>query len=70
MLTCSSPRVHEGAEPGVPTSERHRRPWTLARLQAHGAELVAEVVRYEDQYRLWHLRGPEGIIVALADSLS
>src|SRR5205807_9682174 len=42
----------------------------LARLQAHGAELVVEVVQYEDQYRLCYLRGPEGIIVALAEPLS
>jgi catechol 2,3-dioxygenase-like lactoylglutathione lyase family enzyme len=42
----------------------------LARLQARGAELVGEVVQYEDQYRLCYLRGPEGIIVALAEPLS
>lgn len=41
----------------------------LARLQVHGAELVGEVVQYEDQYRLCYLRGPEGIIVALAEPL-
>ncbi len=42
----------------------------LARLQAHGAELVGEVVQYEDLYRLCYVRGPEGIIVALAEPLS
>jgi catechol 2,3-dioxygenase-like lactoylglutathione lyase family enzyme len=42
----------------------------LARLQARGAGLVGEVVRYEDSYRLCYLRGPEGIIVALAEPLS
>jgi len=42
----------------------------LARLQARGAELVGEVVQYEDKYRLCYLRGPEGIIVALAEQLS
>ena len=42
----------------------------LARLQAHGAELVGEVVQYEDNYRLCYIRGPEGIIVALAEQLS
>ena len=42
----------------------------LARLQAHGAELVGEVVQYEDKYRLCYVRGPEGIIVALAEPLS
>ena len=42
----------------------------LARLQAHGAELVGEVVQYEDQYRLCYVRGPEGIMIALAEQLS
>ena len=42
----------------------------LARLQAHGAELVGEVVKYEDQYRLCYVRGPEGIVIALAEELS
>ena len=42
----------------------------LARLQAHGAELVGEVVQYEDSYRLCYVRGPEGIMVALAEALS
>jgi catechol 2,3-dioxygenase-like lactoylglutathione lyase family enzyme len=42
----------------------------LARLQDHGAELVGEVVRYEDSYRLCYVRGPEGIMIALAEQLS
>ena len=42
----------------------------LARLQAHGADLVGEVVQYENSYRLCYVRGPEGIIVALAEQLS
>ena len=42
----------------------------VARLRAHGAELVGEVVQYEDKYRLCYVRGPEGIIVALAEQLS
>jgi catechol 2,3-dioxygenase-like lactoylglutathione lyase family enzyme len=42
----------------------------LARLQAHGAELVGEVVQYEDSYVLCYVRGPEGILVALAEPLS
>ena len=42
----------------------------LAGLQAHAAELVGEVVQYEDKYRLCYVRGPEGIIVALAEQLS
>lgn len=43
---------------------------TLARLRAHGAELLGEVARYEDSYRLCYLRGPAGIIVALAEEIS
>ncbi len=42
----------------------------IARLHAHGAELVGEVVQYEDKYRLCYVHGPEGIIVALAQQLS
>jgi catechol 2,3-dioxygenase-like lactoylglutathione lyase family enzyme len=41
----------------------------LNRLQAHGAELIGETVRYEDTYLLCYVRGPEGIIVALAEPL-
>ena len=41
----------------------------LARLRTHGAELVGEVVKYEDSYRLCYVRGPEGIMVALAEPL-
>jgi catechol 2,3-dioxygenase-like lactoylglutathione lyase family enzyme len=41
----------------------------VSRLQAHGAELVGEIVQYEDMYVLCYLRGPEGIIVALAEPL-
>jgi catechol 2,3-dioxygenase-like lactoylglutathione lyase family enzyme len=42
----------------------------IARLRTHGAELVGEVAQYEDVYRLCYLRGPEGIIVGLAEQLS
>ena len=42
---------------------------TVARLSAHGAELVGEVVQYEDKYRLCYMRGPAGIIVSLAEEL-
>ena len=41
----------------------------VARLRAHGAELVGEVVQYEDTYRLCYVCGPEGIIVGLAEQL-
>ena len=42
----------------------------VAGLRARGAELVGEVVQYQDSYRLCYVRGPEGIIVALAEQLS
>ena len=42
----------------------------VTRLQAHGAELIGEVTQYEDVYRLCYMRGPAGIIVALAEPLS
>jgi len=42
----------------------------VARLRSHGAELVGEIAQYEDSYRLCFLRGPEGIIVGLAEQLS
>ena len=43
---------------------------TLARLGTHGAELVSsEVVQYEDAYRLCYIRGPEGILIGLAQEL-
>ena len=41
----------------------------MARMRAHGAELVGEVAQYEDLYRLCYVRGPDGIIVALAEQL-
>ena len=42
----------------------------VARLRSHGAELVGELAQYEDSYRLCFLRGPEGIIIGLAEQLS
>ena len=41
----------------------------VARAVARGAELVGEITQYEDKYRLCYLRGPAGIIVALAEDL-
>lgn len=41
----------------------------LARLQKHGAQLVGEVVQYEDAYRLSYIRGPEGLLIGLAEEL-
>jgi catechol 2,3-dioxygenase-like lactoylglutathione lyase family enzyme len=43
---------------------------TVAGLRARGAALVGEVAQYQDSYRLCYVRGPEGIIVALAEQLS
>jgi catechol 2,3-dioxygenase-like lactoylglutathione lyase family enzyme len=43
---------------------------TLARLQKIGAKLVGEVVKYEELYRLCYVRGPEGILIGLAEELS
>ncbi|MET1033117.1 MAG: VOC family protein [Candidatus Saccharimonadales bacterium] len=43
---------------------------TLARLQKHGAELVGEIVQYEDSYRLCYIRGPEQILIGLAEELN
>lgn len=43
---------------------------TIARLEPHGGKLMGEVVRYEDLYLLAYLRGPQGIIVSLAEPLS
>jgi catechol 2,3-dioxygenase-like lactoylglutathione lyase family enzyme len=42
---------------------------TLARLSKHGAQLVGEVVQYEDAYRLCYIRGPEGLLIGLAEQL-
>jgi len=41
----------------------------VARLRRHGAELVREIAQYEDSYRLCFVRGPEGIIIGLAEQL-
>ena len=43
---------------------------TLARLQKIGAQLVGEVVKYEEMYRLCYIRGPEGILIGLAEQLT
>ena len=42
---------------------------TLTRLQKHGAQLVDEVVQYEEMYRLCYVRGPEGILIGLAEQI-
>jgi predicted enzyme related to lactoylglutathione lyase len=43
---------------------------TLERLRRQGAELVGEVVQYKDAYRLCYIRGPEGLLVGLAQELN
>jgi hypothetical protein len=45
-------------------------PSSLDQLRAHGAELLGEVAQYESIFRLCYLRGPAGIIVALAEQIS
>ena len=42
---------------------------TLVRLVKHGAKLVGEVVQYENMYRLCYIRGPEGILIGIAEQL-
>jgi catechol 2,3-dioxygenase-like lactoylglutathione lyase family enzyme len=42
---------------------------TLARLRKRGAQLVGDVVQYEDSYRLCYIRGPEGLLIGLAEQL-
>jgi predicted enzyme related to lactoylglutathione lyase len=42
---------------------------TLARLRKRGARLVGEVVQYEESYRLCYIRGPEGLLIGLAEEL-
>lgn len=43
---------------------------TVSRLQKHGAELVGEIVRYESSYRLCYIRGPEQILIGVAEELN
>lgn len=42
---------------------------TLGKLRKHGAQLVGEVVQYKDAYRLCYIRGPEGLLIGLAQEL-
>ena len=42
---------------------------TLSRLRRHGAQLVGDVVQYQDVYRLCYIRGPEGLLIGLAEEL-
>jgi len=67
-----------GGDPGAPANALGIRHVTFAvegiddlldRLRAHGAELVGELEQYEDSYRLCYVRGPEGIIIELAERI-
>jgi catechol 2,3-dioxygenase-like lactoylglutathione lyase family enzyme len=76
-LTQYHTPVAAGAEPQNPppnTLGLHRVMFavddTIARLRAHGAALLGEVAQYESIFRLCYLRGPAGIIVALAEQIS
>jgi predicted enzyme related to lactoylglutathione lyase len=42
----------------------------VARLKKHGAQLVGDVVQYKNLYRLCYIRGPEGLLIGLAEELS
>ena len=55
---------------GLRHVRRRRHRGRRRRLRTHGAELVGELAQYEDSYRLCYVRGPEGIIVVLAEQLS
>ena len=60
----------EGGSPSCPSRAVNDIDDIVARLRSHGAELVGEIAQYEDIYRLCFLRGPEGIIIGLAEQLS
>jgi len=64
-------RVAQAAELAAEIVSRGgwRRIVTVARLRAHGAELIGEVAQYESIFLLCYLRGPAGIIVALAEQI-
>ena len=61
--------TQQGSSTGWPVTAVDDIDDLVARLLAHGAELVGEVVQYEDAYRLAYIRGPEGIIVGLSEQL-
>jgi catechol 2,3-dioxygenase-like lactoylglutathione lyase family enzyme len=71
------PEVIDAPRPATNTLGLHRVMFavddiadTVARLRPHGAELLGEIARYEDMFLLCYLRGPAGIIVALAEQIS
>ena len=71
VATSSAPRAPINT-PGIPrlTFVVDDVDDVVARLRSHGGELVGEIAQYEDSYRLCFLRGPEGIIIGLAEQLS
>ncbi len=78
LMKIHAPPVREGDPHAPPNTLGIRRiafgvddiDAAVAGLHARGTELVGEVVQYEDSYRLCYVRGPEGIIVMLAEQLS
>ena len=77
LMQIHSPKVRPGDQNAPPNTLGIRRiafgvddiDATVAKLPALGAELIGEVVQYEDMYRLCYVRGPEGIIIMLAEQL-
>jgi hypothetical protein len=79
VAATNTPAEHLRYSPHRLCRRRHRRrriafavddiDAAVAGLHARGAELLAKVERYEDSYRLCYVRGPEGIIVMLAEQL-
>jgi catechol 2,3-dioxygenase-like lactoylglutathione lyase family enzyme len=78
LVKFQAPPRQKGGDPGAPANAlgiRHLSflvediDGVIAGLESHGGELVGEVERYRDIYRLCYMRGPEGIIVELAEEL-
>lgn len=78
LMQFKSPEAREGDMDAPPNTLGIRRlafsvddvDAAVARVRARGLELLGEVVRYEDVYRLCYVRGPEGILIALAQEIS
>jgi catechol 2,3-dioxygenase-like lactoylglutathione lyase family enzyme len=77
LMRFESPAAHEGDTNAAPNTLGIRRlafsvddiDAAVAKVRGRGLELLGDVVRYEDIYRLCYVRGPEGIIVMLAEQL-
>ena len=79
LMKFHSPAGTTAAEPNAPVNTPGFRrimfavediEGILARLRTHGAELMGDLVKYENGYRLAYVRGPEGLMVALAEKLA